>query len=82
MKSGSIPFGAGIQVSGYKHQRNQVKKPLDPTDSNALWKDQIAYNEDLHLASLNKRQTPASHPPVNLQWKNVAGFLKLSAENH
>jgi transposase-like protein len=36
MKSGRIPFGAGIQVSGYKHQRNQLKKPPDPTDSNAL----------------------------------------------
>ena len=46
------------------------------------WKDQIVYNEDLHLASLNKRHTPADHSPVNLQWKTVAGFLKLSAENH
>jgi hypothetical protein len=46
------------------------------------WKDQIVYNEDLHPASLNKRQTSADHSPVNLQWKNVAGFLKLSAETH
>lgn len=46
------------------------------------WKDRIPYKEDLHLASLNKRQTPQKANPVNLQWKNVAGFLKLSAENH
>jgi hypothetical protein len=43
------------------------------------WKDRVPYNEDLHLAALNKRHTPPHPTPVNLQWKRVAGFLKFSA---
>jgi transposase len=42
------------------------------------WKDRVPYNEDLHLAALNKRHPPAHPAPVNLQWKRVAGFLKFS----
>lgn len=43
------------------------------------WKDRVPYNQDLYSTSLNKRHAPVDDNPVNLQWKNVAGFLKISA---
>jgi len=44
------------------------------------WKDRKPYDEKLYLQALARRrpQTQADSP-VDLQWKNVAGFSKLSA---
>jgi hypothetical protein len=38
-------FRRGIQVSGYKNQRNQLKKPSDPMDSNALQGNPCMFKE-------------------------------------
>lgn len=46
------------------------------------WKNQVPYLESFHLDSLRNRHTPrpsAQPEPVDLRWKSVAGFLKLSA---
>jgi transposase len=46
------------------------------------WKDKVLYIEGIHSHALKKRSsTVTSEEPsaVNLQWKNVAGFWKISA---
>ncbi len=46
------------------------------------WKDRVPYVEAFHLASVSKRgrpTLPTQSPTVDLQWKKVAGFLKISA---
>jgi transposase len=46
------------------------------------WKDRVPYVEAFHLAALTRRaaSTPSTQSPtVDLQWKKVAGFLKISA---
>jgi transposase len=48
------------------------------------WKDGLPYSETLYLQALNKRRLPqpsTESTTVNLQWKNVAGFLKISTAN-
>ena len=48
------------------------------------WKNRIPYIENFHLEALQRRgsPTPSMQPaPVDLQWKKVAGFLKISAAN-
>jgi len=45
------------------------------------WKDGIPYTEAIHAETLQRRcpAPPSTQPPaVNLEWKNVAGFCKLS----
>jgi transposase len=45
------------------------------------WKDRVPYLESFHVAALARRAAPiASSQPgaVDLQWKTVAGFFKLS----
>lgn len=45
------------------------------------WKERVPYDENVYLQALGKRRPP-SHPgssgPVNMQWKNSAGFAKFS----
>lgn len=46
------------------------------------WKDRVPYSESFHLNAVTKRAAPnesLQSPTVDLQWKKVAGFLKLSA---
>jgi len=44
------------------------------------WKDRTPYDEQLHQRALAKRRPKAqADPTVELQWKTVAGFSKLSA---
>jgi transposase len=48
------------------------------------WRDALPYDEVRHQAALKKRCSPtgaAADPVVNLEWKTVAGFLKISAAN-
>lgn len=48
------------------------------------WKDRLPYDETRHREALKKRCLPATgadNPVVNLEWKTVAGFLKISAAN-
>ena len=48
------------------------------------WKDSVPYDESLHLESLKKRRplAPVTKPAaVNLEWKSVAGFFRISATN-
>jgi transposase len=45
------------------------------------WKDRVPYDENLHLEALKKRRPPApvtKPAAVNLEWKSVAGFFKIS----
>ena len=45
------------------------------------WKDRAPYKENLHLEALKKRRSPAlvtKPAAVNLEWKSVAGFFKIS----
>ncbi|HEX4169777.1 MAG TPA: hypothetical protein VHZ55_30300 [Bryobacteraceae bacterium] len=46
------------------------------------WKDRAPCVEALHLAALTRRASPTpvpQTPTVDLHWKKVAGFLKISA---
>jgi hypothetical protein len=46
------------------------------------WKDRVLYDESRHQEALNKRHSPiaaSQDSVVNIEWKNVAGFLKISA---
>lgn len=48
------------------------------------WKNGVPYAESVHIKALNERRLPEPSPKsstVNLQWKSVAGFLKISAAN-
>jgi hypothetical protein len=48
------------------------------------WKNGVPYAESVHIKALNERRLPEPLPKssiVNLQWKSVAGFLKISAAN-
>lgn len=48
------------------------------------WKNGVPYAESVHLRALNERRQLGPEPKsssVNLQWKSVAGFLKISAAN-
>jgi len=48
------------------------------------WKDKVPYDEIRHQEAIRRRRlstdTPAN-PIVNLEWKTVAGFVKISAAN-
>ena len=48
------------------------------------WKERMPYDETRHWQALKKRHSPtaaAENPVVNLEWKTVAGFLKISTVN-
>jgi Transposase IS116/IS110/IS902 family len=48
------------------------------------WKDRVPYDGTRHREALKKRRSPIAaveKPVVNLEWKTVAGFLKISADN-
>lgn len=48
----------------------------------ACWKKATPYNEELYLQALHKRRSRlAQILGTNIQWKSVAGFQKLTAEN-
>ena len=48
------------------------------------WQDRVPYDEQTYLRALERRHSPLAKPlpsATGLQWKTVAGFQKLSAEN-
>jgi hypothetical protein len=47
------------------------------------WKDHVPYDEARHTAKLSRRTSPnaTDAQPLNIEWKNVAGFQKLSIAN-
>jgi transposase len=47
------------------------------------WKDRVPYDEARHAANLSRRASTnaSSAPTVTIEWKNVAGFQKLSIAN-
>lgn len=45
------------------------------------WQDGVPYSEPIHTASLKRRRqapSPDQPPPINLEWKKVAGFSRIS----
>jgi hypothetical protein len=44
------------------------------------WKERTPYTEAIYQRALDARrpQTQLAAPAVELQWKNVAGFLKIA----
>jgi transposase len=43
------------------------------------WQNRTPYDESCYLAALGRRSTTASKPAVEIVWKAVAGFSKISA---
>lgn len=66
---------AAVRAVAYKWQRILFR----------CWQDGVPYDEAVYLRSLEKhnsiiaKATPS--PPTRLEWKTVAGFKKLSAQN-
>jgi hypothetical protein len=46
------------------------------------WKEHKPYDESIYQRALDARRpkTQLTAPAVELQWKNVAGFLKIAIE--
>jgi hypothetical protein len=75
MKSGKTRFGAGIHAFGHKPQRNHLRKPLDPPESNALNVQRQAQEAKLGLEDFGEEDYREFAPPLVLNGHVEAAYF-------
>ena len=90
MRWAAHSIGSSAWAKAYYEQQRANGKPRNTVVERSAfkwirilfrcWKDHKPYREDFYREALARHQQPASkRAPVQLQWKNCAGFSKITA---